>query len=120
MELIHKHMLGKAIVKKPPMTAKKGRKWLKNLVELIDMKILIPADAVECNTFGNEGVTGIVCLETSHASFHSWSELDEPFINFDIYSCKEFDPQVVLDHLAQFDVVKVNYILIDRTSNTIL
>ncbi len=113
-ELDHRHMVGTFFVAKPPMTASRGEAWLTELVEKIGMKILIDPQAVYCNTLGNEGVTGIVCLETSHASFHSWSFMDKPFIKFDVYSCKHFDAQTVLDHFACFEPVGFNYTVFDR------
>ena len=113
-ELNHRHMVGKVFVSKPPKTAEEGTTWLSELVVKIDMKVLIKPQAVVCNTFGNEGVTGIVCLETSHASFHSWSEIDQPFINFDVYSCADFDAKTVMDHFGIFSPISFNYVIIDR------
>lgn len=113
-DLNHRHMVGKIFVSKPPRTAEEGVVWLRELVDKIDMKVLIEPQAILCNTFGNEGVTGIVCLETSHASFHSWSELESPFINFDVYSCAHFDAITVINHFERFLPVKVEYVMIDR------
>ena len=113
-ELDHRHMVGTVFVSRPPLTAEEGEQWLRDLVEKIGMKILIEPQAVVCNTFGNEGVTGIVCLETSHASFHSWSSVEKPFINFDVYSCKHFDAETVLEHFAEFGPVSHRFVVLDR------
>lgn len=107
-------MVGTVFVSRPPLTAEEGEQWLRDLVEKIGMKILIEPQAVVCNTFGNEGVTGIVCLETSHASFHSWSSVEKPFINFDVYSCKHFDAETVLEHFAEFGPVSHRFVVLDR------
>lgn len=107
-------MVGTVFVSRPPLTAEAGEQWLRELVEKIGMKILIEPQAVVCNTFGNEGVTGIVCLETSHASFHSWSSVEKPFINFDVYSCKHFDAATVLEHFEAFGPVSHRYVVLDR------
>lgn len=115
MGLEHIHMIGTAKVSKPPMTAAEGEKWLRELVEKVGMEILIGPHAVYCDLKGNEGVTGIVCLSTSHASFHSWSEVDEPFINFDIYSCRHFDAATVVEHLSVFEPTKIDYVILDRS-----
>ena len=112
--LNHRHMVGKVIVSNPPHTAEEGTAWLRELVDKIDMKVLIEPKSVVCNTFGNEGVTGIVCLETSHASFHSWSEIDEPFINFDVYSCAHFEAETIIKHFERFSPIAFNYVIIDR------
>ena len=109
-------MVGKIFVSNPPRTAEQGIAWLKELVDKIDMKVLIEPQAINCNTFGNEGVTGIVCLETSHASFHSWSEVENPFINFDVYSCADFAAETVLRHFDVFSPVGYQYIIIDRNN----
>lgn len=114
MALVHRHMIGTAYLSNPPKTSEAGEKWLTELVALVGMNVLIPAKAVYCDARGNEGVTGIVCLETSHASFHSWSELKQPFMSFDLYSCKEFDPNIVINHLRQFGLLDVDWKLIER------
>lgn len=107
-------MIGTAYVSNPPLTVEEGEAWLRELVQKIDMVILIEPQTVLCEDLGNEGVTGIVGLKTSHASFHSWSSVDEPFLNFDIYSCKTFDAQTVVDHLAQFGLLDIKYVVLDR------
>ena len=78
------------------------------------MKILIHPEVVYCKDDGNEGLTGIVGLTTSHASFHIWSEVEKPFINFDVYSCKTFNPDDVINHLKQFGLLEYNFKMIDR------
>ena len=63
--------------------------WFKRLVEAVDMKVLIDPICVWCNDEGNEGVTGMVGITTSHSSIHFWS--GEPsYYKFDLYSCKDF------------------------------
>lgn len=116
-ELNHLHLLVTAYVDHPPQTAQAGEEWLLRLVELIDMQILMDAKAIYCEDLGNEGVTGIVGLTTSHSSFHSWSEIEKPFINFDIYSCREFDVQTVFAHIHEaFGLTEASYLLIDRNN----
>jgi S-adenosylmethionine/arginine decarboxylase-like enzyme len=113
--LHHIHLLGKAYINNPPRDEAIANEWLKSLVEKIDMKILMGPYSIHCNTLGNEGVTGAVVIETSHAAFHCWSEVDRPFLKFDVYSCVDFDPEVVLHHLNEyFDVDSASYMMIDR------
>lgn len=85
--------------------------WLAGLVASVGMKVLIPPNCVRCDTPGNEGVTGIVCLETSHASIHIW---DIGFLQADLYSCKSFGVDAVLDRFNVFGPTLINFTLIDR------
>jgi S-adenosylmethionine/arginine decarboxylase-like enzyme len=112
--LNHLHLLVTAWVDNPPMTADAGTDWLRELVDIIDMQILMDATAIFCEDLGNEGVTGIVGLTTSHASFHSWHDAPRPFISFDLYSCRHFAVEKVFEHLAKWGLMKCNYVLIDR------
>ena len=116
--LDHRHMVVTAFVTRPPMTVEVGEDWLRRLVKLVGMEILMDANAIYCEDLGNEGVTGVVGLTTSHASFHSWHDEEEPFINFDLYSCKDFSVVDVLKHINEFGAAKCNYMLIDRNGGT--
>jgi S-adenosylmethionine/arginine decarboxylase-like enzyme len=116
--LEHLHLVVTAWVDEPPMTAQEGENWLRRLVSLVDMQILMDAKALYCEDLGNEGVTGIVGLTTSHSSFHSWHAAKAPFVSFDIYSCRSFLPEVVFQHLMDWKMTKCEYILIDRNPET--
>lgn len=114
-DLNHLHLLVTAHIDRPPLTAQQGQEWLLGLVELIDMQILMDAQAIYCEDLGNEGVTGVVGLTTSHASFHAWHEVAEPFIQIDVYSCREFDHNAVFDYISSaFGATKLSFLLIDR------
>lgn len=109
-----KHLILRAgAVAKPPRTPEAVEEWLIELVKLVDMQIFFGPAAKICDCPGNEGITGIIGLETSHASLHSW---DGPpaFIHVDLFSCKLFDPQVVVRHLRQFQPAVVDLLLLDR------
>jgi S-adenosylmethionine/arginine decarboxylase-like enzyme len=116
-DLDHKHLIITAAVKRPPETAEEVEKWLLKVVDAVDMKVLMPPRAIRCDTPGNEGVTGLVCIETSHASIHVWSECDVPFLKFDIYSCKRFDPEMVNECISEFEPYWYESSLIDRNSS---
>lgn len=113
-ELNHLHLLVTAWVDNPPMTAEDGTQWLHELVDIIDMQILMDAKAIYCEDLGNEGVTGIVGLTTSHASFHSWHNDPKPFVSFDLYSCRNFSIEQVFEHLKAWGLRRCDYILVDR------
>lgn len=115
MEKNHKHMILNATVRHPIVSEDMCTKWLSRLVEIIDMKILIDPVAKYCDTEGNEGVTGTVVIETSHASIHVWHKEENPYIRMDVYSCKDFSEQKIIDFVNEtMDLTYGSYIMIDR------
>jgi S-adenosylmethionine/arginine decarboxylase-like enzyme len=111
----HKHLVLNATVTNPLADETACKQWLEKLVELIDMKILIPPVAKYCETCGNEGVTGTVVIETSHASIHVWSKEEVPYIKMDVYSCKDFDPDAVVQYVRDtMGEIKGAYVVLDR------
>ena len=91
MELLqHKHLLIRAEVNDPIKDEKELKKWLKQLVKIIDMKIVKGPYASYVNKKGNRGVTGFVMIETSHIAIHIWDEPDPALVQFDVYSCADF------------------------------
>lgn len=116
-ELNHRHMIVTAYCDNCPTSVEAGESWLRKLVKIVDMQILFDAQAVYCEDLGNEGVTGIVGLTTSHASFHSWHMAKEPFLTMDLYSCRDFLSEDVLAHLHEgFGAKCVKFIVIDRNA----
>mgnify|MGYP003345903828 FL=1 len=117
MEKNHKHMILNALVRSPIVTEESCKNWLRKLVEIIDMKILIEPVAKFCDTEGNEGVTGTVVIETSHASIHVWHKEEQPVIKMDVYSCKDFDPDAVVNLVREtMDIISCAYMIVDRNS----
>jgi len=118
VKLNHLHILVTARgLTAPPRTAEAVEAWLTELVSKVNMEILIPAQGIRCDDEGNEGATGVVCIKTSHASLHCWDAVEDPFLTMDLYSCKEFDVAVVLDHLTAFGPREVEYMIIDRNGS---
>jgi S-adenosylmethionine decarboxylase len=82
---------------------------LRELVELLGMRLLGAPHLYEVETeiaklgvepFEDEGgVTGICVLSTSHCSIHTWPL--RPFFVMDVYSCRDFEPTLVEQHLAK-------------------
>jgi S-adenosylmethionine/arginine decarboxylase-like enzyme len=81
------------------------------------MKVVAGPTSVYVHEEGNEGLTGTVTLATSHGSFHCWDNTTPPMFQFDLYSCSCFSAEEVLDHLNKFDLIKYEYILIDRNGD---
>ena len=117
-DLNHKHILVSASgLRKPPQTAEDLDAWLRRLVDKVGMKILMGPFSIRCDTIGNEGVTGVCCIETSHCSVHVWSECESPFLKMDLYSCKDFDPLDVYRMIKEFRPFETSWIVIDRNGN---
>ena len=110
---VHKHLIIRAEVNHP-ITSERGlRKWLRNLVKKIDMKIIKGPYAAYVSKEGNRGLTGIVMIETSHISIHIWDEESPALVQCDVYSCAEFSSNEVL---VSMDVVTIDKILLDRAN----
>ena len=107
----HLHLLVKGYVKNPPKTAETLNVWLSELVSKVDMKVVAGPTSVYVDEPGNEGVTGTITLATSHAAIHIWDAEEPAMFQFDIYSCKDYDPNVVLNHIDNnFDLNVINSI----------
>lgn len=75
---------------------------LNELPEIIGMKKLI--EPVVLFAEGNDkrdpgGWTGFVVIQESHISIHTF--VKRRFVTADVYSCKEFDPQIAIDYLKK-------------------
>ena len=112
----HIHVLIKGYVKNPPRKEEDLNDWFRRLVEKVRMAVVAGPTSVYVNEPGNEGLTGTVTLATSHASIHVWDNLEPAMFQFDLYSCSEFTPQEVIEHLEEFDLVSCEWMFIDRNN----
>lgn len=112
--LDHIHLIVTAYIDNAPTTAIQCEDWLRELVEIVDMQILMDAKAIYCEDLGNEGVTGVVGLTTSHSSVHFWADIPVPFAQFDLYSCRTFSVEKVFEHMSSWGLKRCNYMLINR------
>jgi len=112
----HKHFLVRAEVKKPFVDPDVTKDWLRRLVEAIGMNITKSGgphvDYVDVP--GNSGIAGIVMIETSHCSIHVWEKAEPPLVQMDVYSCKCFNTDTVLDFLNEMEPTKIEHMLVDR------
>lgn len=113
-KLFHQHLLIKAFVMNPPKKSEPFETWLKEIVANINMKLVAGPYSVYVDSLGNSGLTGGCYIETSHLAAHVWDEPSPAMIQFDVYSCSCFDPQVVLESMKRFGLVSYEYMLIDR------
>lgn len=113
-DLCHRHLIVTAFLNNAPTNVETGEDWLTKLVEVVDMQILMDAKAIYCEDLGNEGLTGVVGLTTSHASFHAWHAVERPFMQMDLYSCRDFTVADVLEHMKVFEPTEVSFVVLDR------
>lgn len=120
MSLKHKHLILAVDVKWPPKDDEEAVAFLQFLIKRVDMAIAknetLPKNPMGyyCDQAGNEGVTAVGILETSHCAIHSWN-LDSPAkFQFDLYSCKEFDVPYIISLVNGFGIISGTYMVIDR------
>jgi S-adenosylmethionine/arginine decarboxylase-like enzyme len=114
----HLHLLIKGYIKTPPKEEKLLNQWLTKLVDNVGMKVVAGPTSVYVNEPGNEGITGTVTLATSHASIHVWDSETPSMFQFDLYSCSNFTPKQVLDHIDEnFGLTKAFWQFIDRNGD---
>jgi len=113
---IHKHLLIRAEVKNPPKEndEKYLVNWMRYLIQDIDMKLLFGPIARYVDVEGNEGLTAIAMIETSHIAMHIWEKEDPALVQLDVYTCGPFVPGIVLKSLQEFDLVKIRWKFLDR------
>ena len=116
----HKHLIIRAEVNSPITSEKEIKKWLRNVVKKIDMKIIKGPYASYVTKEGNRGVTGVVMIETSHIAIHVWDDVDPALVQCDVYSCAEFSSNEVLAEFIPMDVVKINHIMLDRMNEIVI
>ena len=111
---VHKHLIIRAEVNRPIKGEKELKKWLRNLVNKIDMKIIKGPYSSYVTKEGNRGVTGVVMIETSHIAIHIWDETSPALIQCDVYSCAEFSINEVLAEFVNMEVTKIDHMLLNR------
>ena len=112
----HQHLIVKGFFNNPPKEIEIINNWFVELVNKVNMVVVAGPTSVYVTEEGNEGLTGTVTLATSHASIHIWDNTLPSLFQFDIYSCSEFDVNIVLEHLNNFSLMDYEYILIDRNN----
>jgi S-adenosylmethionine/arginine decarboxylase-like enzyme len=119
-KLHHQHLLVKAYVNNPPLNEIDMDDWMERLVKAIGMKVVIAPRTVYVRTEGNRGLTSQIGLETSHAAIHVWDDVTPAMLQMDVYSCKCFDNQIVIDMINEFGLIAFESMTIDRNDNFIV
>lgn len=88
-----------------PISDKQIASYLKSLSRVCAMTVLIEPVTHRSDRFG---WAGWIHWETSGAHFYAWEE-PRLFFSVDIYTCKEFDPGVVIEFTRKyFDASRIS------------
>jgi S-adenosylmethionine/arginine decarboxylase-like enzyme len=113
--LVHKHLIVRAEAVSPPMDVVILRKWFQKFINEIGMKVMMGPYIKYSNMVGNRGITGAAIIETSHIVMHVWDEPDPALLQFDVYSCGEFNPETICNKIKKdFNTTKIEYKFLDR------
>jgi len=116
--LVHKHLIIRAEAVSPPMDTEFLTKWLKDFIKFINMKVLMGPYVIYHDVPGNRGITGAAIIETSHIVMHVWDEPSPALMQFDVYSCGEFDPERICRLIQRdFEITKIDYKFLDREND---
>lgn len=112
--LEHKHLIVRAELNEPPYSCTGIKGWMHRLVDQIGMNILMGPYAVYSEMEGNQGLTAVTIIETSHIALHVWDEVSPALMQLDVYTCSTLNIEDVFEAIKEFDPVKVEYKYIDR------
>jgi len=118
--LVHKHLIVRAEAVKPPMDESFLKDWMMDFIKSINMKVLMGPYVIYHNVPGNRGITGAAIIETSHIVMHVWDEPNPALMQFDVYSCGEFDPKKICNKISEdFDIRKIEYKYLNRETGLV-
>jgi|TARA_R100000781_G_scaffold46037_1_gene31155 S-adenosylmethionine/arginine decarboxylase-like enzyme len=113
--LVHKHLIIRAEAIRPPVDEEQLQNWLIEFIESINMKIMMGPYVKYCNMKGNRGITGVAVIETSHIVMHVWDEPNPALMQFDVYSCGDFNHTDICKKIMEdFDIHKIEYKYLNR------
>jgi len=118
--LEHKHLIVRAELNDPPYSTTDIKDWMRRLVDRIDMNILMGPYAVYSDMVGNQGLTAVTIIETSHIAMHVWDEVQPALMQLDVYTCSTLDINDVFAAIEEFEPTKVEYKYIDRDQSLTL
>ena len=112
---MHKHLIIRAEAVKPPTDEEQLKEWMTEFVESINMKIFMGPYVKYCSMPGNKGITAVAVIETSHIAMHIWDEPHPALMQFDVYSCGEFNHTDICKKIMEdFDIHKIEYKYLNR------
>ena len=118
--LVHKHLIVRAEAIKPPKDEDQLKEWMKEFVDSINMKIFMGPYVKYFSMPGNRGITAVAIIETSHIAMHIWDEVNPALMQFDVYSCGEFDVEKICNKIKKdFDTKKIEYKFLNRETGLV-
>ena len=113
--LVHKHLIIRAEAVRPPTDEEQLTEWMKEFIDSINMKVMMGPYVKYCSMEGNRGITGIAVIETSHIVMHVWDEPHPALMQFDVYSCANFDVEKICEKIkSDFNIQKIEYKYLNR------
>ena len=108
----HIHMIVTAKVRYIPSVENDLKLWINKVVTDVGMKVLSGPHMCYSDVKDNEGWTGVAVLDFSHIALHTWPK--DNLIEFDLFSCKDFDVNIVIDNLRYFGLDDYTVKIINR------
>jgi S-adenosylmethionine/arginine decarboxylase-like enzyme len=112
--MYHKHLIIRAEVDNLPEGEDFINNWLLSILKKIKMDVLFGPKAIYCDLVGNAGWTAFVILTTSHSVLHTWHENDLNMIQFDLYSCGDFEVADIVPFFTNFGIRTIEFKFLDR------
>ena len=114
---LHNQLLVNGYSNNPPTDEIFIKKWMENLVQEIDMKIIQGPYTAYVTKEGNRGLTAVVMIETSHIALHVWDEDNPGMIQFDLYTCSTLPVNDVVENLKfNLGLKDYRYMVIERAN----
>ena len=113
--LVHKHLIVRAEAIRPPVDEEQLKTWMLDFIESINMKVMMGPYVKYCSMEGNRGITGIAVIETSHIVMHVWDAPNPALMQFDVYSCGNFNHTNICKKIMDdFNIHKIEYKYLNR------
>jgi len=113
--LVHHLLVVSALVALPIKDVAEGKQWLSQLIHALGMYPLAPATGAYCHDVGNQGLTLLQPITTSHIALHIWDAHNPAQLELDVYSCKAFDLNTVFEHLQPMLPTQIRHKFLDRS-----
>jgi S-adenosylmethionine/arginine decarboxylase-like enzyme len=110
--LDHVHLLVQGVAT-TQLTEDSGKDLILRIVGKINMEILGGPFAYRSEVVGNEGITVITAITTSHIVLHTWYT---GMVQLDVYSCKDFKLTDITDILELFGIINIKTKFLDRSN----
>ena len=116
---VHKHFILRAEVKDPPRQTDQLliKNWVLRMIKDIGMQVMAGPEVRYVTKEGNEGLTAVAIIETSHIALHIWDRQDPPLLQLDVYTCGPIEPGIVLKYIQEFHPTKIQWKYLDRETD---